>query len=82
VINNAAAPNLVDWCEVDRPKSRPQRVLVLYPDERVLPANVIFDHFFRTTLEAGTSERTEFHSEFLDVSRFSGRYSSNTSVIF
>jgi len=49
-----------------------QRVLVLYSDERLLPANVIFDHSFRTTLETGTSMRTEFHSEFLDVSRFSG----------
>ena len=49
-----------------------QRVLVLYSDERLLPANVIFDHSFSTTLQAGTSKRTEFHSEFLDVSRFSG----------
>jgi PAS domain S-box-containing protein len=37
----------------------------------LLPANVIFDHAFRTNLQAGTSKRTEFHSEFLDVSRFS-----------
>ena len=49
----------------------PLRVLVLYSDERLLPANVIFDHTFRTTLKAGASKRIEFHSEFLDVSRFS-----------
>src|SRR5215469_4807206 len=49
-----------------------QRVLVLYSDERLLPANVVFDHSFRTTLQAGTSKRVEFHSEFLDVARFSG----------
>jgi hypothetical protein len=30
----------------------PQRVLVLYSDERLLPANVIFDQSFRTNLEA------------------------------
>jgi PAS domain S-box-containing protein len=50
----------------------PQRVLVLYSDERLLPANVIFDHSFRTNLQAGASRRIEFHSEFLDVARFSG----------
>ena len=49
-----------------------QRVLVLYSDERLLPANVIFDRSFRAHFQAGTSERIEFHSEFLDVSRFSG----------
>ena len=49
-----------------------QRVLVLYSDERLLPANVIFDRSFRTSFQAGTSKRIEFHSEFLDVSRFSG----------
>src|SRR6516162_7459462 len=49
----------------------PQRVLVLYSDERLLPANVVFDHSFRTNLEAGSSRHVEFRSEFLDVSRFS-----------
>ena len=48
-----------------------QRVLVLYSDERLLPANVIFDHSFRTNLQSGAGKRIEFHSEFLDVSRFS-----------
>ena len=50
-----------------------QRVLVLYSDERLLPANVIFDHSFCTTLQAGTSKRVEFHS-----SSFSGRPSAYT----
>jgi PAS domain S-box-containing protein len=50
----------------------PQLVLVLYSDERLLPANVIFDRSFRTNLQAGGSRRIEFHSEFLDVARFSG----------
>ena len=49
----------------------PQRALVLYSDERLLPANVIFDRSFRANLQAGTSRHVEFHSEFLDVSRFS-----------
>ena len=51
----------------------PHRVLVLYSDERLLPANVIFDHSFRTNLQPGAGKRIEFHSEFLDVSRFSGK---------
>ena len=46
-------------------------MLVLYSDERLLPANVIFDRSFRATFQAGATRRTEFHSEFLDVSRFS-----------
>ena len=49
----------------------PQRALVLYSDERLLPANVIFDRSFRTNLQADTSRHVEFHSEFLDVARFS-----------
>jgi PAS domain S-box-containing protein len=48
-----------------------QRVLVLYSDERLLPANVIFDHSFRTNIQADANTHFEFHSEFLDVSRFS-----------
>ncbi len=50
----------------------PLRALVLYSDERLLPANVVFDHSLRTNLQAGASKRIEFYSEFLDVARFSG----------
>ena len=42
-----------------------RRVLVLYSDERLLPANIIADEAIRATFAA-------FHSEFLDVSRFPG----------
>jgi PAS domain S-box-containing protein len=48
------------------------RVLVLYSDERLLPANIIADEAIRATFAVGTSHRIEFHSEFLDVSRFPG----------
>lgn len=48
------------------------RVLVLYSDERLLPANIILDEAIRTTFAADTSDRIEFHSEFLDVTRFPG----------
>jgi hypothetical protein len=49
-----------------------QRVLVLYSDERLLPANVIMDEAIRAAFAAGTHKRVEFYSEFLDLSRFPG----------
>ncbi len=49
-----------------------QRVLVLYSDERLLPANIIVDEAIRATFAVGTDNRIEFHSEFLDVARFPG----------
>ncbi len=48
------------------------RVLVLYSDERLLPANIIADEAIRTTLAAGIPGGVEFHSEFLDSARFPG----------
>ncbi|HEY5892396.1 MAG TPA: hypothetical protein VIT91_04120, partial [Chthoniobacterales bacterium] len=55
------------------PSSTPlRRVLVLYSDERLLPANIILDEAIRATFAAETSDRIEFHSEFLDVTRFPG----------
>jgi PAS domain S-box-containing protein len=49
-----------------------RRVLVIYSDERLLPANVIVDEAIRATFAADTNNQIEFHSEFLDVSRFPG----------
>jgi PAS domain S-box-containing protein len=55
------------------PSSKPlRRVFVLYSDERLLPANIIADEAIRATFAVDTSHRIEFHSEFLDVSRFPG----------
>jgi hypothetical protein len=55
------------------PDPRPShRVLVLYSDERLLPANIIVDESIRATFAAGTSMRIELHSEFLDAARFPG----------
>lgn len=47
-------------------------MLVLYSDERLLPANIIVDEAIRTTFTRDTSKRIEFHSEFLDLSPFPG----------
>jgi hypothetical protein len=49
-----------------------QRVLVLYSDERLLPANIIMDEAIRAAFAVGTKNRVEFYSEFLDVARFPG----------
>jgi PAS domain-containing protein len=49
-----------------------QRVLVLYSDERLLPANIIMDEAIRAAFAAGTKNRVDFYSEFLDVARFPG----------
>ena len=49
-----------------------QRVLVLYSDERLLPANIIVDEAIRATFAVGTDNRIEFYTEFLDVARFPG----------
>jgi PAS domain S-box-containing protein len=50
----------------------PRRVLVLYSDERLLPANIIMDEAIRATFSVGTSSQVEFYSEFLDLARFPG----------
>jgi hypothetical protein len=49
-----------------------RRVLVLYSDERLLPASMIVDETILATFAADASKRIEFHSEFLDVYRFPG----------
>ena len=50
-----------------------RRALLLYSDERLLPANIIADEAIRATFAAKSSNRIEFHSEFLDV--FAGEVS-------
>src|SRR5258708_13184397 len=47
-----------------------QRVLMLYSDERLLPANIIMDEAIRAAFPVGTKNRVEFYSEFLDVAPF------------
>ena len=49
-----------------------QRVLVLYSDERLLPANIIIDEAIRATFAASPGNQVEFYSEFLDRTRFPG----------
>ena len=56
------------------PVAKPsQRVLVLYSDERLLPANIAIDEAIRATFAASTNNRVEFYSEFFDRTRFPGQ---------
>jgi hypothetical protein len=65
------------------PSSMPlRRVLVLHSDERLLPANIIVDEAIRETFAANSSNRIEFHSEFLDVSRFPGETQQQRELDF
>ena len=47
-----------------------KRVLVIYSDERLVPANVIEDSAIRATFATDPALRVEFYNEFLDVARF------------
>ncbi|MGA7212647.1 MAG: hypothetical protein WCE49_14385 [Terrimicrobiaceae bacterium] len=63
------------------PSSTPlRRVLVLYSDERLVLFNIILDEAIRATFAADTSHRIEFHSEFLDVTRFPGESMQTTQT--
>ena len=57
------------------------RVLVLYSDERLLPANIVIDESIRATFAVGTKNSVEFHSEFFDAARFPGRSTSSGNSI-
>ena len=59
-----------------------RRALLLYSDERLLPANIIADEAIRATFAAKSSNRIEFHSEFLDVSRFPGETQQQREMDF
>jgi ABC-type uncharacterized transport system substrate-binding protein len=48
------------------------RLLVLYSDDRLLPAGMVVDEAIRTTFASELEEPVEFYTEFLDVERFSG----------
>src|SRR5271165_6263968 len=65
-------PNLAGTSAAGQAPAPVQRVLVLYSDERLLPANIIVDEAIRAAFAAGTNDRVEFYSEFLDVARFPG----------
>jgi PAS domain S-box-containing protein len=75
LVCGASIFQIMGWASGDlaaQPNTSLRRVLVLYSDERLLPANVIADEAIRGTFAAESSDRFEFHSEFLDVTRFPG----------
>ena len=52
--------------------NRQPRVLMLYSNERLLPANIAVDEAIRATFESELAVPAEFYTEFLDVDRFPG----------
>ncbi len=78
---------ILAWAAVNAggqaPDRRPsQRVLVLYSDERLLPANLIVDQAISTVFAADKSKRIELYSEFLDVARFPGEEQRQRQRVF
>ena len=78
---------ILAWAAVNAggqaPDRRPsQRVLVLYSDERLLPANLIVDQAINTVFAADNSKRIELYSEFLDVARFPGEEQRQRQRVF
>jgi len=66
---------ILSWFAVNAegqvPDQRPSKwVLVLYLDERLLPAEIIVDQAINTVFTEDKNKRIELHSEFLDVARF------------
>ncbi len=65
-VGRAAAP-------ATAPAQPPPRVLLLYSDERLLPANIAIDEAIRATFAATTNRPVEFYTEFFDRPRFAGQ---------
>jgi signal transduction histidine kinase len=57
------------------------RVLLLYSNDRFLPANLRFDSGFREVLDQGFDERYELFTEFLDAVRFPGEERSDAMAV-
>lgn len=52
--------------------TRQPRVLLVYSNERLLPANIAVDEAIRSTFQSELEVSAEFYTEFLDVDRFPG----------
>jgi len=68
-------------CQTPAPR-QPQRVLILYSDERLIPANIIVDQGIHEVFSGNTSKHIELYSEFLDVVRFPGEEERQLQRIF
>ncbi len=59
-----------------------RRVLVIYSDDRLLPANVIVDDSIRKAFAANPASHIEFFTEVLDVSRFAVEAQEQRQSVF
>jgi signal transduction histidine kinase len=62
--------------------AKADNVLLVYSDERLLPANVEADRALRETVVGSSEHPVDVHSEFLDRSRFSGDEYDRAVVAF
>lgn len=75
-LNRLLIASLVLWVatagagEAASSSLRQPRVLVLYSNQRLLPAGIAVDEAIRATFETGLEVPVEFYAEFLDVDRF------------
>ena len=78
---------ILAWARVNAvgqtPNLRPsQRVLVLYSDERLLPANLIVDQAIHAAFTPDNTKRIELYSEFLDAAHFPGEQQRQRQRLF
>jgi PAS domain S-box-containing protein len=64
------------------PTEQSRRVLVLYSDERLMPANVILDQAIHAAFAADHSKSIEVYTEFLDVVHFPGEAQRQRQRVF
>ena len=62
--------------------ARSDNVLLIYSDERLLPANVEADRALRETVTGSPEHPVDVHSEFLDRTRFGGEAYDRAVVAF
>ena len=60
----------------------PGNVLVVYSNDRLLPANVEIDRGLQQELAAGSNQRIGLYTEFLDQPSFSGAEYERTEVLY
>jgi signal transduction histidine kinase len=60
----------------------PPGVLILYPNHRTLPTNVLIDEVLRREVPKGLGEPVAVYSEFLDVEGFANETYNNANALF
>jgi len=70
------------FAEIENPSPPLPAVLVIFSNDRLLPANVVLDAAFRSTLQADGGGEVEIFSEFLGAPRFTGEASEAGFAVY